>query len=119
MIGSSLTKVIPAKEDQESEKNDMLVFINDHFTLTESHDVQEPLAGSPFAGSYSLGPRALKTANQVQGQHKYLIDVLKKSNICVEEHPSVSKPSVYATVEGVWENVHAHCAFSITFSSIN
>ena len=57
--------------------------------------------GSPLAGSNSLGPRALKTANQVQGQRKYLIDDLKKSNICVEEHPSVYKPSVYATVEGV------------------
>ena len=48
-----------------------------------SHDVQEALAGSPLVGSNSLGPRALKTANQVQGQRKYLIDDLKKSNICV------------------------------------
>ena len=79
------------REDQESEKKiDKLVFIYHHFTLTVSHDVQEALAGSPLAGSNSLGPRALKTANQVQGQHKYLIDDLKKSNICVEEHPSVS-----------------------------
>ena len=76
----------------------MFVFINDHFTLMVSYDVQEALAGSPLAGSNSLGLRALKTANQVQGQHKYLIDDLKESNIGVEEHPSVSKSSVYATV---------------------
>ena len=50
------------REKQESEKIDKLVFINDHFTLMASHDVQEAL--------HSLGPRALKTANQVQGQHK-------------------------------------------------
>ena len=37
---------------------------------------------------------ALKTATQVKGQHKYLNDSLKKSNICVEEHPSVSKYSL-------------------------
>ena len=42
----------------------------------------------------SLGLSALKTATQVKGQHKYLNDCLKKSNICVEEHPSVSKHSL-------------------------
>ena len=47
-------------------------------------------AGSPINGCTSLGPSALKTATQVQGQHKYLIGDLKKSNICVDKHPSVS-----------------------------
>ena len=88
-------KKISGKNKNQKKLIDMLVFINDHVSLMVSRDVQETPAGSPLAGSNSLGPSALKTANQVQGQHKYLIDDLKESNICVEEHPSVSKSSVY------------------------
>ena len=43
---------------------------------------------------------------QVKGQHKYQNDCLKKSNICVEEHPSVSKHLSYLICEDVHERVH-------------
>ena len=77
-----------------------------HLSSTVSDDVQEAQAGSPLVGSNSLGLSALKTATQVKGQHKYLNDCLKKSNICVEEHPSVSKPLSYLICEDVHERVH-------------
>ena len=71
-----------------------------------SDDVQEAQAGSPLVGSNSLGLSALKTATQVKRQHKYLNDCLKKSNICAEEHPSVSKHLSYLICEDVHERVH-------------
>ena len=60
----------------------------------------------PLVGSNSLGLSALKTATQVKGQHKYLNDCLKNSNICVEEHPFVSKHLSYLICEDVYERVH-------------
>ena len=50
---------------EEENISSSLIGVDNHLTASSmvSHDVQETPAGSPLAGSNSVGPRAFKTAN--------------------------------------------------------